>query len=70
MSTLLITVGLAFIIVVLALALLGIGWLVTGNSRIRPGACGRAPDRKRDDQECGKNTSCSLCEKPENKDKK
>lgn len=68
MSTLLVTLLLAFIIVVLAIALLGIGWLATGKSRIQPGACGRAPDKNRN-RDCGTNTTCSLCERDTDKDK-
>lgn len=62
MSTLLLTLTIAFVIVMLALAGLAIGWLLTGKSIIRPGACGRDPTKKRDDKSCGTNT-CSLCEK-------
>lgn len=68
MSTLLVTVFLAFIIVIVAIALLAIGWLATGKSRIRPGACGRAPQRDRDG-ECGTNSTCSLCKREDSKDK-
>lgn len=64
MSTLMLTLVLAFAIVIIALALLAIGWLFTGKSRIQPGACGRAPHQKRGkEEECGKSTSCSICDK-------
>lgn len=66
MATLLITLGFAFIVVVLALALLGIGRLITGKSRIEAGACGRAPKDKRS-KSCGTETTCSLCKKDESK---
>lgn len=63
MSTLLITLGFAFAIVLIAVALLAIGWLLKGKSILRPGACGRDPTKNRDEKECGSKSSCSLCEK-------
>lgn len=64
MSTFMITLILAFGVVVLALTLLGIGWLITGKSRMIQGACGMDPDRVRD-KRCGtKDISCELCKKP------
>ena len=69
MSTLLLTLVLAFAIVVIALALMAIGWLFTGKSRIQPGACGRAPHQKRRDEEgCGTSSTCGICEKPNKED--
>lgn len=67
MSTLLLTLAIAFVIVVIAVGLLGIGWLVTGKSRMQPGACGRDPHKKRSDAEgCGSTAHCQLCDsKPE-----
>lgn len=67
MSTLLITLGLAFVVVIIAIALLGISWLLTGKLKMRPGACGRDPTKKRDDESCGTNVSCQLCDKPDKK---
>lgn len=64
MSTLLLTLAIAFIIIVLAIAFLAIGWLITGKSKIQPGACGRDPTKKKNDEECGKG-SCGLCEREE-----
>lgn len=63
------TLILTFVLVLMGLAALGIGWLVTGKSSLRAGSCGRAPDQKRRD-ECGKETSCSLCEKEKEEPKK
>jgi len=40
-----------------AIALLAIGWLVTGRSRIVRGSCGLDPNKLRD-EECG---HCDLC---------
>lgn len=67
MSTLLLTLALAFIVIVIALALLGLSWLLTGKSKIRPGACGRDPNKKIDGEDCGKRSSCGLCKKEDPK---
>jgi len=68
MSPLITTILLAFGVVALALALLGIGWLLTGKSRIIQGACGMDPKKVRD-KRCGTDTiSCELCKKPLNQD--
>ncbi|MBA3237576.1 MAG: hypothetical protein H0T62_04405 [Parachlamydiaceae bacterium] len=57
------TAAIAFVIVLIAMALLGIGWLLTGKPRIQPGACGRAPTQKKTrTDECGQKASCQLCE--------
>jgi hypothetical protein len=49
---------------------MGISWLITGKLKMRPGACGRDPTKKRDDEEgCGTNVNCQLCKKPEEKKK-
>lgn len=63
MNTLLLTVAIAFVIVVFAVGLLGIGWLLTGKSKIRGGTCGRDPTKKKsEDKGCGTSVSCDLCE--------
>jgi len=63
MSPFLTTLIMAFGIVILALSLLGIGWLLTGKSRIIRGACGMDPNKIRDER-CGTNKiSCELCKK-------
>lgn len=66
MSTILLTLTLAFIGVLCALALLGIGWLITGKSKIKAGACGRDPTKNRDEN-CNESPtlSCGLCKKKE-----
>lgn len=62
MSTLLITLGMAFAVVIISLTLLGISWLLTGKSRLRIGMCGRVPKKgKEDNSGCGSDQSCSLC---------
>lgn len=68
MSPFITTILLAFGVVVLALALLGIGWLLTGKSRIIQGACGMDPNKIRD-KRCGTDKiSCELCKKPQEPD--
>jgi hypothetical protein len=69
MNTILLTIVLAFIIVVLAVGLLAIGWLITGKSKIKLGACGRDPNKKRDEDCSSNNSSCGICERKIDKDK-
>lgn len=61
-----ITVLIAFFIIGGALACLGIGLLLTGRSKIKPGACGRDPNKIREEG-CGTEVSCQLCDKNEAK---
>lgn len=56
----LLTLFIAFILVAISLALLALGWLVSGKSKIRGGSCGRNPHQKQSD--CQEDQSCSLCE--------
>jgi hypothetical protein len=63
MSSLLVTLGFAFAIILIAVVLMAIGLLLKGKSILRPGACGRDPTKNRDTQDCGSKSSCSLCEK-------
>jgi len=60
------TAGIALIFILIALGLLGLGWLVTGRQKIEGGACGKDPTRKRD-EECNTKISCMLCEEDEEK---
>jgi hypothetical protein len=70
MSTLLLTLAAAVILIIIAISLLAIGWLITGSSRIQPGACGRDPHKQRSDKEgCGTDVTCSLCKKSDGKKK-
>ncbi len=69
MSTLLITLLIAFVVVVAAVSLLGIGWLLTGKSKIRAGTCGRDPNKKKDKASCGTDVSCSLCDRTDDEKK-
>jgi len=63
MSTIFLTVLIAFVIVVFALACLGVGKLITGRSKLQIGMCGRDPNKKRDDKSgCGTSKHCSLCD--------
>lgn len=70
MSTLLLTIILAFVVVVIAICGLAIGWLLKGKSNIQAGACGRDPTKKQNDKSCGTKSTCSLCEDKETKTKK
>lgn len=70
MSTLLLTLGIAFVVVIMALALLGISWLLTGKLKMKPGACGRDPTKNQEDESCGTSVNCQLCKKPEEKKKR
>lgn len=63
MSTLTLTIIIAFVVVLFAVAALAISWLLTGKLSLRPGACGRDPTKKRDDESCGKNQTCGLCKR-------
>lgn len=67
MSTLAITILLAFAVVAIALVFLGIGWLLTGKPRIIRGACGMDPNKVRDER-CGSDISCEVCKKPVKQD--
>lgn len=63
MNQLLITIIVASFVVLLFLAVMGIGWLLTGKVRIVRGACGMDPKKLRD-KECGTDAiQCELCEK-------
>jgi len=56
MSNLFLTLVIAFIIIVFAIALMAIGWLITGKTKIEKG-CGKDPTKKKDDS-CH---ACDLC---------
>lgn len=56
------TLIVAFAFVLVALLLLGIGWLITGKAKIQAGSCGRDPHKKKTDN-CGSDVSCTLCER-------
>jgi hypothetical protein len=69
MPTLLVTLAIAFIVIVVAILLLGIGWLLTGKSKIR-GTCGQNPTKMRNEVDhCGTDSYCQVCKKPEDKKK-
>jgi hypothetical protein len=67
MSTLMVTLLVAFIATVLAIASLAIGWLISGRSRIVRGSCGMDPHRRRD-KHCGNEAHCSLCDTEKSQD--
>jgi hypothetical protein len=57
-----ITFLITFVLVILAITALSIGWLITGKPKIVRGSCGLDPQRRRNDH-CGKDIRCDLCEK-------
>lgn len=61
MSTLILTLMIAFILVVLAIAALSVGWLFSGKSKIVRSASGSDPNKLRE-KECGTDTKCGMCE--------
>lgn len=66
MTPLIITVIIAFFVVLIAIVLLAVGLLITGKSKIRRGACGSLPPTNPketcpDNKE--NNISCGLCKK-------
>jgi hypothetical protein len=70
MSSLVLTLTLAFVVTVFAILLLAISWLITGKLKIRGGTCGRDPTKKQaEDENCGTKTSCLLCKNPDDKEK-
>lgn len=66
MPAIAITVLIAFFVICGALACLGVGYLLTGKSKMKPGACGRDPHKIREES-CGSNVSCQLCDRHEDK---
>lgn len=61
------TLSAAFVVIVIAVLLLGIGWLLTGKSKLRGGMCGRTPTQTKG---CGTDQTCGICGKQEPEDKK
>ena len=68
MSAIAITALIAFFVIGCALACLGVGLLLTGKSKIKPGACGRDPNKVREES-CGTSANCQLCEQHPEKPK-
>lgn len=68
MSNLFLTLVIAFVVIVIAIACLAVGWLITGKTKIERGACGRDPTKPKED--CDTTASCSLCDKDEKKPNK
>ena len=63
MGNLFLTLVIAFVVIVFAIALLAIGWFISGK-RLEKG-CGRDPSKKQDNH-CG---SCEVCEPTEHSPK-
>ena len=59
------TIVITAIVILLAVAGLAIGLILTGKSKLRVGRCGWDPNKKRDTN-CGKKIQCPLC-RPEAK---
>ena len=59
-SNLFLTLMIAFIAIIIAIACLAVGWLITGKTKIARGACGRDPT-KGADENCSTSSSCELC---------
>lgn len=62
MADIFFTLGIAFGVIVIAVVLLGIGWIITGKPRLRGGMCGRVPDKK---GTCNPHSTCGVCGKSE-----
>lgn len=60
------TLLIAFIVTMVAACLLGLGLILTGKSKVKLGSCGRDPNKKQND-DCGTDVSCTLCDKKEGK---
>jgi hypothetical protein len=56
MPDLFLTLVIAFVIIVFAIALMAVGWLITGKTKLEKG-CGKDPTKKKDDS-CH---ACDLC---------
>lgn len=64
MSDLTTTILFAFVLIMIACALLGIGLILTGKTKFRLGMCGKDPTKKREDKPgCGTDPNCSICGK-------
>lgn len=61
METYIQTITLSIVLVIMALALISVGWLITGNQKIKKGGCGRDPTKVGKDG-CKPKQSCPMCE--------
>lgn len=66
MNNLFLTLMIAFVVIVIAIACLAIGWLFTGKTKID--RCGRDPTKRKDDSCSSK--PCDLCHPSDNKNEK
>lgn len=69
MNNLFLTLIIAFVVIVIAIAALAIGWLITGKTKIERGSCGRDPTKPREES-CKTTASCDLCSHSEKKTEK
>lgn len=65
MSNLFLTLVIAFVVIVFAIALLAVGWLITGKTKLERG-CGKDPNKIRDGS-C--NQSCDICSSEQTEEK-
>lgn len=64
-----ITILIAFLLIFVSVAFLGLGKLLTGKSKLRLGMCGKFPRKKKGSETgCGKDQTCDLCGKKEEED--
>lgn len=61
MTSILITLMVAFGLIILAISALSIGWLLSGKSKLTKGACGSDPNKMRSSG-CGNEVKCGICE--------
>lgn len=69
MGNIILTLGLAAVVVILALALMGIGLIITGKTKLRGGMCGRTPTTKKGEKGCSPN-GCGICGKQDKDEQK
>jgi len=55
------TLGIAFVIIALALAGMAIGWILTGKSKLVRGGCGKTPSQVKKEGCNDDDAGCSLC---------
>ena len=60
MSTVVLTILIAAVLILLSLLGMAIGWLWKGKA-LKRGTCGYDPTQKKKDEECGDDPSCPVC---------
>ena len=68
MSNLLLTLAIAFVVILIAIGLLAMDGRLQAGPEFKLGHAAGIPHKKREEQDgCGTKISCSLCEKPKEK---